>query len=88
MRLAVAREEACVQVGDARGALDQAQVPVGLEGSELRRPEGAEWRLRAVTIDRVPQDLGDRRVGLVRGAGLAPCPDAGREGLVDLQGAR
>lgn len=58
------REELEVQVEDVRRLFDQAQVPVRLEGAELRPPQVAELALLGLAGPL--QDLGDRGMVLVR----------------------
>ena len=84
-----AREHPLVEVLDVRGVLDESEVPVRLERPELRRPEepkrsaGRERLVELLVLDRVLEDLADRRV---RGgvAGHAPRGDALCEFLVQF----
>lgn len=79
-----ALEKAEVEVLDARRPLLQAQVPVRLQCPDLGFAKVAR---NAVLVPREMEDLGDRRVGVVRVSARAPSGHALGQDLVQLSHA-
>ncbi len=69
-----------IQVKDVRRALDGPQVPVDLQGPQLRRAQVAQGS--GLGIGLPVQDLADDRVLLARIASLAPGLGFGGQDLV------